>query len=317
MTEARATQAVETGAPDRAGRRLGHARRGRSMLAPLLWVGPAVVLIGAVVIWPAVEMVRTSLLRISFSGTEKGFTGLDNYARLLANPALPGVMARTAIWVFAVVAITMVISLFLGQLLNQQFPGRRLVRIALIVPWAASVVVTAMIWRFMFDNFYGVLDRLLIDLHFPGAPIDWLGNPTLAFACVIAVAVFVSLPFTTVVIIAGLQGIPDEILESARVDGASAWRSYRSITLPLLRPALLVASLINLINVFNSFPIIWIITNGGPGYETDTTTTYMYKLAFRTADVGQSAALAVVNFAAILIVIAIYLRTVRGTALTY
>ncbi len=180
------------------------------MLAPLLWVGPAVVLIGAVVIWPAVEMVRTSLLRISFSGTEKGFTGLDNYARLLANPALPGVMARTAIWVFAVVAITMVISLFLGQLLNQQFPGRRLVRIALIVPWAASVGRHG-------DDLAIYVRQLLRGAgplaHRPalprGAPIDWLGNPTLAFACVIAVAVFVSLPFTTVVIIAGLgRGSP-------------------------------------------------------------------------------------------------------------
>jgi len=259
-------------------------------------------------------MLRTSLLKISFSGFEKGLNGLDNYARLLANPELPGVLLRTAIWVVGVVALTMLISLPLGQLLNQQFPGRRIVRVALIVPWAASVVVTAMIWRFMFDNFYGVLDRLLIDLHFPGAPVDWLGDPMLAFVCLTVVAVFVSLPFTTVVIIAGLQAIPDEILESARVDGASAWRSYLWITLPLLRPALIVASLINLINVFNSFPIIWVITNGGPGYETDTTTTFMYKLAFRSADVGQSAALAVVNFAAILVVIAIYLRTVRWSA---
>ena len=125
-----------------------------------------------------------------------------------------------------------------------------------------------------------------------------------------AVAIFVSLPFTTYVILAGLQSIPSDIYEAARVDGATGLADVPHITLPLLRPALLVAAIINMINVFNSFPIIWVMTNGGPGFQTDTTTTFMYKLAFRFQDVGQSAAMAVVNFGVILVFVLFYLRVV-------
>jgi ABC-type sugar transport system permease subunit len=124
----------------------------------------------------------------------------------------------------------------------------------------------------------------------------------------IVVAVFVSLPFTTFVILAGLQTVPGELYEAARVDGSTPWKTYLGITLPLLRTSLFVATVINLINVFNQFPIIWVMTQGGPGYETDTTTTLMYKLAFRSQEVGQSAALSVLNFAVILIFVMIYLR---------
>ena len=261
-------------------------------------------------LWPAVEMVRTSLLKISISGVTKGFSGLDNFRNLFANPELPGVLIRTCIWVVGVVFVTVVISLALAQLLNARFPGRRLVRWALIVPWAASVVMTASIWRWILDGFYGVMNRLLMDLHVIAAPVDWLGSPGIAFGWLMAVAVFVSLPFTTYVLLAGLQAIPHEVYEAARVDGAGAWRTYRDITLPLLRPALLVGTLINMINVFNSFPIIWVMTDGGPGYQTDTTTTFMYKIAFKSQNVGQSAAMAVVNFAIILVFVLLYLRSV-------
>ena len=171
-------------------------------------------------------------------------------------------------------------------------------RWALIVPWAASVVMTATIWRWMLDGFYGIINRILFDLGLIASPVnDWLGTPSVAFVWLMAVAIFVSLPFTTYVILAGLQSIPTDIYEAARVDGATGCARYRYITLPLLRPALLVAAIINMINVFNSFPIIWAMTSGGPGFQTDTTTTFMYKLAFRFQDIGQSAAMAVVNLA--------------------
>lgn len=287
------------------------SRRRRLDLGPLPWIGPAVLLILAVVVWPVFEMVRTSVLKIGISGVTRGFTGLDNFAQLFANPELPGVLIRTVIWVVGVVTVTLVVSLALAQLLNARFPGRRLVRWALIVPWAASVVITATIWRWILDGFYGVMNRLLTDLRLIAGPVDWLGDPGIAFAWLMGVAIFVSLPFTTYVILAGLQAIPVEVHEAARVDGASSWRTYRDITLPLLRPAFLVATLINMINVFNSFPIIWVLTKGGPGYMTDTTTTFMYKIAFRSQNIGQSAAMAVVNFAIILVFVLLYLRTVN------
>ena len=280
-------------------------------LGPLPWIGPALLLIFGVVLWPAFEMVRASLQDISMSGVAKGFAGLDNFRVLLSNPALPDILVRTLVWVVVVVSVTIVISLGLAQLLNAAFPGRRLVRWALIVPWAAAVVMTATIWKWMLHGFSGILNRILYDLGLVSSYIiDWLGAPSTAMPWMIVVAIFVSLPFTTYVFLAGLQAIPTDIYEAARVDGAGGWRQYRHITLPLLRPALLVATIINMINVFNSFPIIWVMTGGGPGSKTDTTTTFMYKLAFSFQDIGQSAAMAVLNFVVILAFVLLYLRVV-------
>jgi ABC-type sugar transport system permease subunit len=129
----------------------------------------------------------------------------------------------------------------------------------------------------------------------------------------IGVGVFVSLPFTTYVLLAGLQGIPGDVYEAARVDGASAWRTYRAVTLPLLRPALLVAAVLNLIYVFNSFPIVWTLNDRNPGFAHDTLITFMYKIAFKSAlrDVGLAAALGVVNVLLTLGAVLVYLRAVR------
>jgi multiple sugar transport system permease protein len=275
---------------------------------PILWVTPMVALIVGVVLWPVFEMIRTSLTQVGRSGQLQGFTGLDNYDRVFANPNLAGAFGRTLFWVIAVVAVTILISLVLAQLLNQDFPGRRIVRWALIVPWASSVIMTATSFRWMLDGYYGILNRALLDLGLIDGPVEWLGSAETSFPWLIVVAIFVSLPFTTFVFLAGLQTIPKEVYEAARVDGAGAWKSYFGITLPMLSSALFVATVINMINVFNQFPIIWIMTNGGPGYTTDTTTTLMYKLAFRSQEIGASAALSVLNFAVIMVFVLIYLR---------
>lgn len=280
-------------------------------LSPLVWIGPTIVLIAAVMVWPAVEMIRTSLLNLDIAGASQGFAGVRNYQLLFAEPALAGILIRTVLWVVAVVAVTLVLSLALAALLNGTFPGRKLVRWAIIVPWAASGVMTAIIWRWMLDYFYGLVNRVLVDLGVIDKSIDWLGEPRGAFVWMMGCAVFISIPFTTYVLLAGMQTMSHEVLEAARVDGASTWRRYLSIQLPALRPALLVATVINFINVFNSFPIIWTVTEGGPGNSTDTTTTFMYKLAFQNQRLGESGAMAVVNLVLVLVVVALYLRVVR------
>jgi multiple sugar transport system permease protein len=222
---------------------------------------------------------------------------------------------RTVVWVAVVVSITMFISLALAELLNQRFPGRRVVRWAIIAPWAASVLMTSLIFRWMLDADHGVINVLLHDLgivsSFDSNQADWLGRPDSALVWMMAVAVFVSLPFTTYVVLAGLQTIPGELHEAARVDGASPWDSYRRITLPLLRPAFLIGVVINLMNVFNSFPIIWEMTNGGPGYETSTSTIFMYDL--KNTFVGQSAAMSIINFAIVVVIVAAFIRLNRRT----
>ncbi len=305
-TIARGAGATKAPAP-----RAGRGKRVREALTPLLWIGPAIALISVVVLWPVVEMVRTSLEKISSSGVTLGSSGGRNYSDLFGEDDLVHVLVRTVLWVAGVVVVTMLISLALAQLLNAKFPGRRVVRWAVIVPWAASVLMTALVWKWMLDNYFGIVNRVLIDIGVLDKPVNWLAHPDQAMLWMMWVAVFVSLPFASFVMLAGLQTIPGEVYEAARVDGAGTFRTYFSITLPLLRPAILIASIINVINVFNSFPIIWAMTQGGPGHATDTTTTFMYKIAFFDQSVGESAAMAVVNFVLILVMVLLYLRASR------
>ena len=282
-------------------------------LHALLWLGPSLVLIVAVVVYPAVALVRTSLRRYSITGVQGEWVGLGNYARLIAQDALPTVVVNTLVWVVTIVALTIVISLGLAQLLNAPFPGRRVVRWALIVPWAASLIMTSKLFVWIYDYYFGILNRVLVGLGVLGQPVDWLGDDRTVMGAMIAVGVFVSLPFTTYVVLAGLASIPADVHEAARVDGASPWRAYRSITLPLLQPALGVATVLNIVYVFNSFPIVWTLNDRNPGFGHDTMITYMYKIAFRSAfrDVGLAAAVGVVNVMLILFAVVAYLRTVE------
>ena len=284
-----------------------------SFLSALPWIGPALVLILLVVIWPVIELIRTSFTDISLAGSLLDFNGLANYRDLLANTDLYPVVRRTLLWVFGIVFFTILLSLPLAQLINQNFPGRKYVRWALIFPWAASVVMTSMIWTWILDAYSGELNLTLTQLGLISEPVDWVNNPGSSFYFLMAVAVFVSIPFTSFVLLAGLQSIPNDIIEAASVDGASNWQIYRRIKFPLLRNALLIATIINLINVFNSFPIIWIMTRGGPGYDTDTTTTLAYKLAFIESNMGQSTALGVFNFIVIMMIVGLYLRVTKAT----
>ncbi|MEV4616710.1 sugar ABC transporter permease [Kitasatospora sp. NPDC049258] len=278
-------------------------------LGPLPWIAPAVLLILLVVLWPVYEMLHTSFLRISSSGFVRGSAGLDKYRKLFAEPDLGHVLLSTVLWTVAVVGLTMLLSLALAQLFNQEFPGRRLTRWALIAPWAASVLMTAIGFKWMLNQTAGVLNTAMTDLGLIDGPQDWLGNPSTAWPWMVFVAVFVSLPFTTYTLLAGLQTVPGEVYEAARVDGASTWQTYLRITLPLLRPAFLVGVVINLINVFNSFPIIWGMTHGGPSSATATTTVFMYQL--KDTDIGESAAMSVVNFALVVLMVLVFLKVSR------
>ncbi|MFJ4682456.1 carbohydrate ABC transporter permease [Streptomyces sp. NPDC091377] len=290
--------------------RPGRKRRGGlARLGPLPWIGPAVLLIVLVVLWPVYEMVRTSFLKISSSGFVRGSAGFDKYRQLFEEPSLPSVVLATVVWTLVVVGTTMVLSLALAQLFNQKFPGRRVTRWALIAPWAASVVMTAIGFKWMLNQTAGVLNTLMTDLGLIDGPKDWLGDPATAWPWMMFVAVFVSLPFTTYTLLAGLQTIPGEVYEAARVDGTNNWQTYLRITLPLLRPAFLVGVVINLINVFNSFPIIWSMTRGGPDSDTATTTVFMYQL--KNSDIGQSAAMSVVNFALVVVMVVVFLKASR------
>jgi multiple sugar transport system permease protein len=272
-------------------------------------------LIVGVVLFPTAVMFWNSTRDITRSGIDKGTAGIDNFVTVFTFSEFGPILLRTVVWVIVVVAFTVVISLALAQLLNKAFPGRQLVRMAVIVPWAASVVMTTLVVYYGLEPYFGIVNKFLVDIGLIATPegFGWTRNPTTAFAWSIVVAIFVSLPFTTYTILAGLQTVPAEVLEASKMDGAGPVRNYVAIVLPQLRSALAVAVLINIINVFNSLPILKVMTGSLPGYDADTIMTMIFKYIQVQNKIDVASALSVVNFVIVLVIVAIYLRVVRPT----
>ena len=285
----------------------------RAALAALPWLAPAGVLILGVVLFPAAVMVVNSTRDISISGVDKGSAGFANYVEVFAFPYFWPILGRTVVWVIVVVGITVLISLALAQLLDKAFPGRRLVRMVVIIPWAASVVMTTMVVYYGLEPYFGIINKFLVDIGLVDTPegYGWTRNPDTAFAWAVVVAIFVSLPFTTYTILAGLATIPSDTLEAAKMDGAGPVRAYLQVVLPQLRGALSVAVLINIINVFNSLPILKVMTGSIPGYDADTIMTMIFKYIQNQHKVDVASALSVVAFVIVLVIVALYVRIVR------
>ncbi|WP_129789469.1 carbohydrate ABC transporter permease [Promicromonospora panici] len=285
----------------------------KDLLKALPWIGPAVALIAAVVLFPVGLMFWNSTRDISQSGVDDGGVGLANFATVVGFQYFWPILGRTVIWVVVVVACTLLGSLALAALLNKAFPGRRLVRMAVIVPWAASVVMTTLVVHYGLEPYFGIINSFLVDIGLIDTPegYGWTRHAGTAFAWAMAVAVFVSLPFTTYTILAGLQTVPGETVEAARIDGANGVRTYFSVVLPQLRGAISVAVLINIINVFNSLPILRVMTGSIPGYDADTVMTMIFKYMQNQRQIDLASALSVIAFLVVIGIVAIYVRAVR------
>ncbi len=287
--------------------------RGRDLLAALGWLAPALLLIFVIVLYPAGYMIYTSFRKFTKIGVETGAAGWRNFRTALTYPGVDfsRVLLNTLVWVTVVVVVTMIIAMALAQFLNKTFRGRKIVRLAVIVPWAASVVMTTSIFLYGLNPDYGLMNKFLVDIGVLSHPVGFTKTATSAFIVAVVVAIFVSLPFTTYTILAGLQAVPHDIIEAAHMDGAGSAARYFKIVLPILRPAISVATLIMIINVFNSLPILKILQEA-PGYDGDITTTLIFKYK-TTLGPGVSSALSVINFIVVLIIITVYLAAVRPT----
>ncbi|MFF3026314.1 MULTISPECIES: carbohydrate ABC transporter permease [unclassified Microbacterium] len=285
----------------------------KDLLQALPWIAPALVLIIGVVLFPAGVMFYNSTRDISLSGLDKGSVGLENFATVFAFAEFWPIFFRTIVWVVTVVLFTVLISLALAQILNKAFPGRQIVRMAVIVPWAASVVMTTMVFYYSLEPYFGIFNKFLYDIGLSDDQVGfgWTKNPTTAFIWSIVIAIFVSLPFTTYTILAGLQTVPADTLEAAKMDGAGATRTYWTIVVPQLRSALAVAILINIINVFNSLPILKVMTGSIPGYGADTIMTMIFKYIELQKKVDVASALSVVAFLIVIVIVAIYVKAVK------
>ena len=271
--------------------------RRRDGLLAAIFLAPSALLLTAVVFYPILRTFYASVCEVDRKGIPGAFGTLANFRKLFSEPVfVEKILPQTAIWTVAVVVGTLLISMFVALALNERLPGRRLWRAIVLLPWATSLVITAAIFKFLLHPTQGPINGLLREWHLMDMPPAWLARPELAFISVMVVGIWVSIPFTSMVLLAGLQSIPDELYEAALIDGANAWHRFRAVTLPMLKPVLLVAVVLNVIYVFNSFPIIWVLTEGGPANQTHIIVTWMYRVAINQREFGQGYAMAVLTF---------------------
>lgn len=279
-------------------------------IEPYIWILPSVLLMAIFIVVPIGFVFRMSFSKISKAGLIKGFCGLDNFRKVLGSSVFSMVLKNTIVWTIAVVGLSTLLGFILAIILNNNFKGRKIARAVVVFPWATTLIVQASIWKFIIDTDYGTLNTLLMRLGIIDHAINWTPTAGAYFAWEIACGIFVTIPFVTFTVLSGLQSIDDGFYEAATVDGASYWQKMFQITIPLVRPSLTVSTVLNIIYVFNSFPIIWTITKGDPANRTDTLVTYLYKLAFYNGKQGDAAAVSVIGFLILFACASVYMVSV-------
>lgn len=269
---------------------------------------PSLLLAFWIIGYPILDVLMAASHEVNRFGKLKDFVGFGNFVTLSQDPIFWASLWRTVIWTTTVVGGTLLISIPIALILNDDFYGRGLMRVIIMLPWAVSLTMTAIVWRWSLHGQYGMVNETLQDLGIIDQYIEWLATAQIAFPVEIAIGILVSIPFTVTVFIGGLSSLPGEIYEAARIDGASFLDRLKFLTLPLLKPFINIALVLNIIHVFNSFPIIWVMTQGDPANGTDILVTYLYKLAFRYGRIGDAAAMSLVMFAILLAFTIIYAR---------
>ena len=282
-------------------------RRLGSTVEPYIWILPSVILMAIFIIVPIGFVFRMAFSQVTKAGLIKGFAGFDNFSKVLGSSKFTMVLKNTVVWTVLVVVLSTVLGFILALILNNQFKGRKVARAIVVFPWATTLVIQASAWKFIINTDYGALNTLLKTLGIIQTNVNWTPTPDAFFAWEIACGILVTIPFVCFTALSGLQSIDSSLYEAAIVDGASYWQKLFHITLPLVKPSLTVATVLNIIYVFNSFPIVWTITKGDPASRTDTLVTYLYKLAFYNGKQGEAAAVSVIGFLILLVCASCYM----------
>ncbi|SFO42627.1 carbohydrate ABC transporter membrane protein 1, CUT1 family [Mesorhizobium sp. NFR06] len=280
----------------------------QSRTLPYLLTLPSLFLAAVVIFWPVWDLAQISTHDVNRFGQLRDFSGLANFWALAADPDFMAALWRTGLWTVLVVGGALLLSIPVAMILNTDFYGRGLARVIIMLPWAVSLTMTAVVWRWALNGESGMLNSALMKLGIISQNIQWLASAETAFPMQVLIGILVTVPFTTTIFLGGLSSIPDDLYEAAALEGATLFQQFREITFPLLRPFINIAIVLNTIYVFNSFPIIWVMTQGGPANSTDILVTHLYKLAFRIGKLGEASAVSLVMFAILLVFTMIYVR---------
>ncbi|OOY03182.1 MULTISPECIES: carbohydrate ABC transporter permease [unclassified Thioclava] len=275
---------------------------------------PLLVVMMAVIGWPLIDTVRLSLSDARLVGSGGHFVGLQNFTKMLSNSYFHAAFFTTLKFSVWSVTMELVIGVLVALLLNQQFYGRTFLRALMILPWALPTVVNATLWRLIYNPEYGALNAALTQLGLIDAYRSWLGQPGSAMAALIVADVWKNFPLVSLIALAALQAIPNDIRAAAISDGANVWRRFRHVTLPYLLGPLMVALVLRTIEAFKVFDLIWIMTRGGPANSTRSLSILVYQEAFAFQRAGSGASLALMITLMITVLAVAYLFIMRRLA---
>jgi multiple sugar transport system permease protein len=288
LTDTTTTRVAIASAPRKAARR---AVLPESVFAWLL-IAPAMIFIGVIVAWPLAETFRLSFTDARLGG--ETYVGFANYIELFTDPDFYWIVARTFFWMFLSVGLKLILGLIGATLLNAAVPGRGLFRVLVMPPWVIPIAIGCIGWLWLYNGHFGLLSGVAQRLGLIDGPFEFLAYKTSAFYSAIVTDVWVGTPMVTVFFLAAMQGVPRDLYEAAYVDGASRWYRFRRITIPQIMPVIVSMALLSAIWTFNSFEVIWILTEGGPRGATTTLIVDTYKTAIGNFRFGEGAARAVV-----------------------
>ncbi len=256
-----------------------------------LLILPAALYLVLVVAWPLVETIRLSFTNAGLGGEE--YVGWENYEKLLSSRSFPQIVGRTFYWMILSVSLKLILGLIGATLLNAKVPGRALFRVLVMPPWVVPIAIGCIGWLWLYNGHFGVISGVLMRTGLLDGPFEFLAYKSSAFYSALVTDVWVGTPMVTVFFLAAMQGVPEDLYEAAYVDGASRWYRFRRITLPQIMPVIVTMALLSAIWTFNSFEIIWILTEGGPRGATTTLIIDTYKQAISGYKFGVGATRAV------------------------
>ncbi len=277
----------------------------------VLLLAPAALLLSLIIVYPVARLIYTSFFSLSLtSGLPAEFIGLENYALMIDDPVFWETLWNTVLITIITVPGALIVGMALALLANLPFATQWPVRLSLLIPWALPLSFAGLIFAWFFHSQYGVVNDVLVRLGFEG--IIWFNSPNWAFAAICLTIIWKTSSFMALMILAGLQTIPRSLYEAADVDGAGRIRQFFEITLPLLKPSIVVALIFRTITALQTFDIPFMMTAGGPGTSTATLAMYIHQNTVSFLDLGYGSALAVVMFALSMAVTAVYLRIIRA-----
>ncbi|KAF4408703.1 MULTISPECIES: carbohydrate ABC transporter permease [Streptomyces] len=288
----------------------GLSRRHREWIAAGLFLAPDAIGLLVFVAVPMLLSVVLSFFQVSGFGSYE-FIGLGNYERMLGDPLFWDSMQITGVYVLVLVPVLFAVSLGLGLLVKQKLPGMGIFRTLFFLPYVISLVVVGLLWKFMLDEQVGVVNKALRGLGLDGT--SWLGDPAVALYSIIAVFIWVMMGYYMIIFLAGLQEIPKEFYEAARIDGAGPWKQFRTITWPLLRPTSFFVLLMSTVAaITGGFELVFVLTEGGPANSTSLAIFYIYQQAFIFGEYGYAAAMGTFLVLVMVVCSAVIFKVTKG-----